>query len=144
MATKIFYFTGVAFWAKVQKPDEMYDRYSLDLYLDPDSMEKFKDSGLQLKVRENENGTYVRFSRSPTKLIKGEEVSLGKPEVLIYDAQAEDYIQFDGLIGNGSEVVCKVSVYNTQKGVGHTLEAVAVDTLVEYGGVETDGSDYPF
>lgn len=144
MATKIFYFTGIAMWAKVQKPDDKYGKYTLDLYLDPPSMDKFKESGLQLKVREGDNGTYVRFSRAEEKFIKGDTVKMGKPEVLLLDAQSGEYATFDGLIGNGSEVVCKVAVYNTEKGMGHTLEAVAVDNLVEYNGVETDGSDYPF
>jgi hypothetical protein len=40
-------------------------------------------------------------------------------------------------IGNGSTVTCKISVYDTQLGKGHQLEAVRVEELVEY--VKTEG-----
>ena len=58
MSRKICYFNGTAQWAKVQEPSEKYEskdkEYSIDLYLDKDILKLFKESGLKLKVKEDE------------------------------------------------------------------------------------------
>lgn len=129
------YLTGTCKWAKIAKPDEKYNFYGLDLYLDQESIEKFDKSGLQLTKKAGEEGIYISLKRKPQALIKGELVNFGPPQVL--DA---DNAVFGGVIGNGSTVTCKVNVYDTAKGKGHRLEAVRVDTLVEYN---KDAMDEP-
>lgn len=127
------YLSGIAKWAKLQKPDEKFDFYGLDLYLDDASIEKFDKSGLQLTKKTNEDGIFITLKRKPAALIKGELVKFGAPQVLTADNAA-----FAGIVGNGSEVTCKVNVYDTAKGKGHRLEAVRVDNLIAVGGEDTD------
>lgn len=131
MATKTFYFSGTCKWAKLNKPDTKYNNFGIDLYLDEKSWDAFKKSELQLKVKKDDDGSFVSFKRPVSKLIKGELVDFGKPEMLDAGGQPMDN---EILVGNGSEVTCKVVVYDSAKGKGHRLEAVRVDNLIEYGG----------
>lgn len=134
------FLTGTAKWVKITKPDSLYGHYGLDLYLDKGSMEKFKESGLTLKLREDEDGTFVKLRRDPEKVLNGEVVKFGAPKLLIFEDG--EYKPFDRLVGNGSFVNCKVRTFDTKNGVGHRLEAVAVENLVPYDG--EDDSDLPF
>ena len=125
--TQTVYFTGVAYWAKLEEPDQKYQYWGLDLALDEESKQKFKESGLTLKVKKNADGAEVVSLRRPVqKLIKGELVDFEKPKLV--DKDNNDYVDRP-LVGNGSFVTCKVLVYNTRKGPGHRLEAVRVDQL---------------
>lgn len=144
MASKTYYFSGIINWAKVQKPDEKYDVYTLDLVLDEESYKMFKDSGAQLKERENEDGVMIKLRRPTSKKIKGDLVDMGPPQVLIKNEDGT-FTPFTGLIGNGSTGVCKVRVYDTMKGKGHELLTVAVESLVEFAGEEVvGGEEFPF
>lgn len=140
---KYIFLTGIAKWAKVHKPDQKYNFYGLDLYLDKDSMKAFKESGLSLEIREGDDGSYIRPRRDPEKLFEGMSE---KPKVLIRDGSDEDgkpvYVPFADNIGNGSFVTCKIEVFETKRGMGHRLEAVAVENLVAYDGGDND--DLPF
>jgi len=128
--TQTVYFTGVAYWAKLEEPDQKYQYWGLDLALDDESKIKFEKSGLTLKVKKNTDGVEVISLRRPVqKLIKGELVDFEKPKLV--DKDNNDYVDRP-LVGIGSFVTCKVLVYNTLKGPGHRLEAVRVDQLVEY------------
>lgn len=142
--SKIYYFQGTAYWAKVFKPDQKYGHYCIDLVLDEDSLARLKECPLDLKIRDDEKGKWVRFRRKPEATFKGETVELGPPTVLKYNPdQEEKYTPFDRLIGNGSKVDCKVTVYETSRGYGHRLEAVAVLDHVPYDDFEDD-NEYPF
>lgn len=145
MADKYFYFRGKANWAKIKNPDVAYECYSVDLILDDDSKGLFKDSGLQLKVKTTEDGgNYIRLRRPMTKTFKDKGVvDNGPPQVLLRDGK--DYKPFDGFIGNGSEIIAKVRVYDTSRGKGHELTVVAIEDLVVYeGSEEIGGEDLPF
>lgn len=130
MATKIIYLSGSAKWAKVRTPDEKYDNYTIDLYPTKDAWGEFKASGMEVRPKRDDKGVeFITLRRPNRKLIKGELVEFGPPKVLNPDETV-----FEGLIGNGSEVTVRVAVYDTQKGKGHRLEAVRVDTLIPYEG----------
>lgn len=128
-------FEGIAKWCKHDKPDPKYGRYSVDLYLDADSLKKFVDSGLQLQVREDEDGKFVKFARVHKKLVKDDLVTFGPPKV--YDADGNEWKQGVN-IGNGSHLRVQVSVFPTIKGNGHRLEAIKVLTHVPYGDQHVD------
>lgn len=146
MASRIYYFSGKAKWAKVYDfhIDPEYGHRSIDVYLDDKSLDLFKNSGSQLKLREDDEGKYVSFRRDHMKVIKGEEVVFGPPTVL--DSEGTP---MTALIGNGSDVVVKVTMYDYnykgKAGVGTRLDGVRVDNLVEYEGgtteVHTPGGD---
>lgn len=141
----LLYFTGTVAWAKVSKPDEKYGHYSVDAYLTPESWDQFHSSGLQLEVKENDDGEqYVRFRRDDSKKIRDEIVEFGKPKVFLVDEHG-NATDFDGLIGNGSTAIIKVSVFDTARGKGHRLEAVGVTDLVKYDNTEVGkADDMPF
>lgn len=136
MASKTWYFTGTCKWAKVVEPDKKYNKYSIDLFMDNDNMEKFKKSGAQLKVRENDEGeTFITFSRPTASLGRdGKIKEHGAPLLLSVNG---DPLK-DTLVGNGSTVTVKVDVYDTPKGKGTRLEAVRVDNLVAFTKREVD------
>jgi len=146
MSDVYYYFKGKAFWAKIKNPDLKYECRSLDLHFDDESYQMFKDSGLQLKVKETEDGSsYVRLRRPLTRVTKDKEViDVGPPQVLLKN-DAGDYVPFDDFIGNGSDVIAKVRVYETSRGKGHELVVVAIDNLVPYEQAEeVGGEDLPF
>lgn len=127
MATKYYYLKGKAKWVKARKPDEKYGNYTMNLYLDKESEKAFEESGLQIEPKKDEDGIFYTFRRPHEKLIKKEAVVFGAPKV--FNA---DNTEFDGLVGNGSRVTVKVSVYDTIKGKGHRWESIRVEELVEY------------
>ncbi len=147
MATSYHYLHGTTKWAKLRKPDEKYSNFQLPLYMDDKSWDLFGTLGLGLKRRTDEDGEYAVFKRPVSKLIKNEVVEFGPPKVLNADNS-----EFDGLVGNGSEVTIKICVYDTIKGPGHRLESVRVEKLVEYnpprevpeGNAATGGPSLPF
>ena len=134
MATEIFYFTGVAKWCKVDKPDPDYGRYSVCLYMDDESWKLYKESGLELKLREDEqDGEYIQFSRKAERKQKdGTMKDVGPPNLLKADGSTHS-LTSDGLIGNGSDVTLKVQTYDTNMGSkGHSILAVRVNKHVVY------------
>ena len=127
MATTYHYFTGKTKWAKVRKPDPKYDNFQVPLYLDDASKAEFAKTGLRLRFKSDEDGEFVTFRRPVSKMFKDGETVFGPPAV-----ENPDGTEFEGLIGNGSTLTVKVSVYDSAMGKGHRLEAVRVDELVEY------------
>lgn len=134
MSTAYHYFTGTCKWAKLAEPDEYkgQKKYKINLYLDKAGLRKLNESEARLTVRQDDDGKYVTFSRAVSKLIKDELVEQGPPWVLQEVEGEEKDFEDPTKIGNGSTVTCKVAVYDTKMGKGHTLEAVKVETLVEY------------
>lgn len=127
MATKYYYFTGKGKWIKAHKPDKEYKNFTMNLYLDEPSKKLFEESGMTLKPKSDEGGEYITFRRPESKLIKDEVVKFGPPAIYGPDGKP-----FDGLVGNGSDVTIKVSVFDTRKGKGHRWEGLKINTLVEY------------
>ena len=123
----VMYMQGKSYWARVHKPDEKYNRYTLDFYPDEASWKAYKSSGLQLKERESEHGTYVKLVVPAARMTKKGDVIKATVEVLDEDNQPTTEN-----IGNGSEVTVKIEVFDTEKGPGHRLLAVRADKLVEY------------
>lgn len=136
MSTQTYYFTGKCKWAHLAQPDEFRGqrKYKINIYLDKKGLRELNESGARLEVQEDAEGKYVRFSRPESKTIKEETVVLGAPWVCHGPEGEEVDFEKPETIGNGSIVNCKVSVYDTQMGKGHTLEAVKVLELVEYTG----------
>lgn len=153
MAQTETYIKGIAKWVKVfpGQEDKKYKFWGLDLYLDESQKEAFKNWDCELTLRdstfkgytETEGYPYwIKLKRSTMKLIKDKVVNFDPPEVL-----GPDNTKWSGAaIGNGSEVTCKVVVYDTMKGKGVRLEAVRVDVHVPYAEKEVDTSnvDSPF
>lgn len=135
--TQYLYLSGKAMWARLYRPDEKYQNYSILVELDDKSLEAFKKTGLNMKLRDN-NG--VSFKRPVSKVIKGELVTFSAPKVVNSESQ-----EIHDNIGNGSDVIVKICVYNTVKGPGHRLDAVMVKNLIPYETrTEQDGDGFDF
>lgn len=129
MSTTYHYFTGIGRYAWLNKLNK-FDKYSIDLVADKDTRKAIKETGIRSSFKEDEEGNMIMsFRREATKEIKGEMVNFGPPKVLNADGTEYD---FKKLIGNGSKVTVKVSVYDSAQGKGSRLEAVRLDELVEY------------
>jgi hypothetical protein len=147
-STKTYKFIGNAQWAKVYEPDEYRGtkNWKIDIELDKENLALYKESGIQGKVRENENGPLVSFKRPVTKLIKGTQQIFSGPKIVDKDDKvivdykkneagtAFDTVGTPVLIGNGSKVECTVTVYQTDMGPGQRLEQVKIIDLIEYSG----------
>ena len=119
MATSTHYFSGKCRWAKLFKPDDKYAKYNIDVQLDEAQQKLYKTFKLKGPIKED---GFVTFRRKDTD---------GKPDVVGPEGQP-----ITDLVGNDSEVTCKVSIYDYDnkfgKGQGARLEAVMVDKLVKY------------
>lgn len=130
-STQYNYFKGIAHFLNAKKPND-YGSYSVCLeFNDPEELEKYKKSGIQVEILPDNK---VWFRRPHQKLIKQELVTFGPPKVV--DTLGNE---LTALIGTGSEVIVKVRSYPTMKGTGHTLDAIQVLKLVE---VPSNSSGY--
>jgi hypothetical protein len=128
MASKFYYLSGKAKWARLFTPDDKYKNYKIDVALDDASKEVFAESGMQLNPKQaDDGGIYLTFRRPESKVIKNELVKFEAPAVTDKEGN-----KVESLVGNGSDVTIKVVVYDTMKGKGHRLEAVRVDNLIPY------------
>lgn len=132
MATKFIFVPGTVKWAKLYEhnADKAYENYSMDLYPTKDGQKLMESSGVQLRKRTDEDGVFYKVKRPFTKVINGDLVEFGPPRVQI--EEDGEFVDFEELIGNGSEVVAKIAVYDTRKGKGHRLEAVLINEHVPY------------
>lgn len=134
MTTKVHYFRGKAKWAQLglgpkpeENADKEYEAWKMNLYFDEDSMAEFRDSGIRLTIKEDDDGRYVTFRRPFSKKIGDELVKFEAPAVKTKEGEP-----FTNYLGNGSDVIIKVLSFDTRKGKGHRLEAVQVLEVVEY------------
>lgn len=145
MATKNYYFTGIAKWAKLKSVDEKYGKFQLPLYLDEPSWELFHESKLQLRPKKDADGEYVKFSCAPSSVLGNRTITFGPIETVKLVGQDElgnDLFEpVEQLVGNGSAVTAKVEVYDTRNGKGHRLRKVLVRNLVPYIPVKKEGSE---
>ena len=131
MATKQYILRGTFKWMNhLFNLDEKYGKYSVDFYPSEESWELYNTIGLGLDIREDpEDGKYVKFSRKHSQLIKDQQIVFGAPKVYNADGTLKTEI---GSMGNGTEGMVKIEVYDTQKGKGHRLAEVAIINEVEY------------
>ncbi len=121
--------SGTCKWARLVDKDPKYGVWSIVLYLDEASKKTFEKSGLQLQVKTDDDGDYIQLRRKGV-LVKssGEVVNFDPPKVY-----GPDKADIDGrTVGNGSKVVCGISVYPTAKGNGHRLNFVDVKEHVVF------------
>lgn len=166
MATKYLNVRGFIKWAQIYQPEEyMGDVRFITSFYPADATQKAKivDSGLQMAFKEDEDGEFIRIRRSLKKAFPGQdEVTYftppkitGEVEVKYVDKATDEVIKqyqksekreivMDGkevLLGNGTEVVANIAVYDTRQGKGHRWESVKVLNLVEYNPNKEDAVD---
>lgn len=106
------YLKGKAKWFRHLTPDPEYAKYQHDLYLDDESLEKFKllqERGVKNKLRKDEDGYYIKVGRPVgIKLKSGITQPLMPPIVLKADGITP---VGNEMVGNGSDVITKCEVY---------------------------------
>lgn len=145
-------------WVKPYEPEEFSGdtRWILNAYpVDGKEWEKFQNSGLQQIPKEDANGEkFIRFRRSVRKVFpKDDEATYWNPpeisgevEVHYIDEESGEKVKSfkrsekriiktvgeQKLIGNGSEGIINLAVYDSGKGKGHRWESLKVTKLIEY------------
>jgi len=148
MATNTHYITGVCKWAKVHKPDEKFNKFSIDIGFTKDDLAtNYAKMGLKNKPKEADGLYWVTFRRDPEGKVwvNGKQEAAGAPGVFNADGSP-----CKEMIGNGSEVTIVVSTYDYDnkfgKGKGSRLEKIRVDKMVKYerDAPRSNDPDIPF
>jgi hypothetical protein len=140
MAKRFEYWSGKAKWVRAVTPDQQYNKYSMMLYPDPPSLAKIWElkkgtGGIKNPIGKDDDGEYIRLSRPASKLMRGKIVTFAPPVVLDRD---NNPLPRDTMVGNGSDVTCKVEVYGysapgaSSKSNALRWEALRVDNLIPY------------
>lgn len=90
-------------------------------------LQDLAEAGSKVKVKEDDDGKFVTFSRKTELELNGEIKPLDPPMIIDKDKQP-----FKEDIGNGSLVTVKAAIYDTKMGKGTRLEAVRIDEWKEY------------
>lgn len=137
---KIF-LQGEGQWMSVQQPKLDYSKTGLQYSIDIEANEKDQDTllglGFDKAFKKNKKGTLVKTESGKTvfNFIRPEKRKDGelsqKPFVLDKDGN-----EFDGLVGNGSEILAQISLfpYNNSFGQGMSarLDGIQVLNLIAY------------
>lgn len=136
-STDFVYVKGKASWPRLMIPDPMYNKWSIRLHPDKDSLEIIRNlqaEGIKNVIKKDDDGYYVQLSR-PTHR-KGRpgtaDIPLAPPQVVDADGN-----MYDGRIGNGSDVTLKLEVYSHKtpgggKAKAARLASVRIDNLAPY------------
>jgi hypothetical protein len=141
MSTQITYLTGIGKWVKPypgQEDTKFGKKAVMDLYLDQQGLMNYQASGSRIKLRDDEEGTFIKLTRNVDQVIN--DKPLGHPVVIMKDDNG-DYQPFDRLIGNGSKVVAKITTFDTKFGRGTRWEALEVVDHVAYEGATVIGNE---
>lgn len=137
MAKQYVYLKGKAKWARLVQPDMEYNKWSVVLYLDEESQNifhKLKEApAIMNQMKNDDDGNYVTLSR-PVSRDYGSEIRAFTPPLVL----KPDGTPCTELIGNGSDLTCKLEVYGwpargaRRAGRAIRLDSVRVDNLVPY------------
>lgn len=155
--SRTYYFKGKIHWAKVFESNrdmngykgaakEFGGEYSVTLVgMDKDTKAAIKATGMQKKIQVDDDKydgrPFITFTRKHENKGKGGEIVeewSGAPQVFDDEGSAWDT---DVLIGNDSDGVVKITVYNTTDGKGTRLESLMITELIEYEGSGDDEDD---
>lgn len=137
--TKEVFLKGKIKWANsLFVPDTMYEpKWQAKLYPDEDSVDiirELQSLGLMNKIAKDDDGWYTSVSRPTQKMFKGVLKPLTPP--VIEDNEGNPITS--NIIGNGSDVICKMEVYKykAQGGnrwkVAYRLASVRVVNLIKF------------
>jgi hypothetical protein len=133
------YLSGKVKWAKGLLAPSQWKKYGCKLNLDNPSLSivlDLKKKGIKNELTKDEDGYWINLSRPSEINIKGSMQGMLPPVVVTNDDPPIPWNQ-DKMIGDGSDITCKVAVRNWKSpfgvpGVSIRLESVRVDNLVEF------------
>lgn len=124
-------FKGKVTWAQVINPNK-FGNWSLNLYPDPDSLERLRELMLKNTWKKDDDGYYLQLSRQTViEFAKGVETTVTPPKLFDRDGST-----LSERIGDGSdvEITCELRKYkipNSDRfGNAIRLYSVTVENLV--------------
>lgn len=133
--TDFVYIKGKLFWNRTLQVNP-WGKWVQTVYPDSDSLEKVRElqaEGMKNTLKKDDDGYFITFNRPSEKTDRmGRKYGLAPVEVI-----GPDGSKYEGLIGNGSDGVVKLEVYQHKTPGGGMakaarLMAIKVDTLVPY------------
>lgn len=130
------YLQGKANWVRALVPDPKFKKWTMDLYPNDASLDKFRklqDQGVLTRLRKDENnGYFFKLSRPQEKMMRGERVLFTAPQLMDHEGKLLDQTT---RIGNGSDVTAKIQVYyyptpTGGQGIAIRWEGLKIDNLV--------------
>jgi len=135
LTNEVAYFQGKGKWARLVRPDDKYNKWNVQLYLNAESLEKLRElqaEGVKNPIKKDDDGYFANFSRPVNKLMAGKVVAFTPPKVV-----DKDGIPYDKQIGNNSDLTVKCEVYQHKTPTGGKakairLESVRIDNLIPF------------
>jgi hypothetical protein len=142
------YLKGKASWVQAHKINE-FGKWSLMLHPDRESLDILRDlqaDGVKNVIKKDDDGYFVRLARPNEIKVKGKIIGMVAPEVFDGTKPLKDddgniigYYPFKEYVGNGSDVVVKMQVYQHgipgqpgKKAKAIRWESLRVDNLIPY------------
>ncbi len=120
-----------------------YGDWIITIYPDTQSLEvirEYQAKGWKNVMKKDDDGYFIQFKRSPTKMMKGKVVAFTAPKVVDNEGKP-----FDGMrVGWGSDVIVRLEVYqhgtpNGGKAFACRWDSLKVTNLIPF---EIDKSDW--
>lgn len=132
---------GIASWCFVNHIDSKYDEWKVTLTLTKKEADKLKAVGLKVnKVVTDDDEILLQYQFKRNGVNKKTKAPNKKPSCV--DAALQPY---DGMVGNGSEVIVKHRPFAWDnkfgKGISSDFQALQVLNLVEFEGASDDDDD---
>lgn len=145
--TKIIELEGKGRWFHVLQTNK-YGKWSIEFFPNPESLEILRGlqaEGMKNVLKKDEDGYFIRFSREPSKKIKGVTVEFAPPIVMDKDGQK---ISGNKTFGNGSDVILALEVYSHATPSGGRAKAARMKGVkfineVPYTNEQAFGEDAP-
>lgn len=146
--TQFVYITGKFTWAKLKVPETAFSdkpKWTITVYPNEASLEIIRElqaEGMKNILKKDEDGYHIKFGRPTERRTKeGRAIGMDPPMVLNgqnLDKDGNPLPLGDVLVGNGSDGVIKLEVYehrvpgSEKKAKAARLLSVRVDNLVPY------------
>lgn len=148
--TQFVYITGKFTWAKVKQPEISAftdkPKWTIVVYPNDESLEKIRElqsQGMKNVLKKDEDGYFIKFGRPTERRTREGRIVGQDPPVLLDGSRLDEDgqplpLRDDILIGNGSDGVIKLEVYEhrvpgtDKKAKAARLLSVRVDNLIPY------------
>lgn len=122
-----------------------YGDWSITIYPDTASLEIIRDyqaKGWKNVMKKDDDGYFIQFKRSPTKMMRGKVVAFTAPKVVGPDNQPMD----GSKVGWGSDGIVRLEVYqhgtpSGGKAFANRWDSLKVTNLVEFSPDKSDWTD---
>ena len=130
---------GIAEWAFINSLDKKYEQWRITVKLTKEEAQKLKNVGIKVKETVDDNDQIIRSYKFTRKLKRAKGGGVNPQPMCVDPAKNK----FDGIIGNGSEVIVLHKPYKWDNkfgsGIGTDLVGVQIVNLIPYENQETVG-----